>query len=197
MQNPTPKPAFDTEAEYRTIERALLDSARGRWFLAEHGRRARRLDSALLEDAIGRLQGSLREPPALLGQLQGEIERIVAEIASARAQLVSRQSATAAQGSEGPATTSVREILRAAEDLHEKAWQLQGNEIDADRCQAIARDAARISALGQAQAFESQRATAFAATLTTLDEKLAAVLATIRHEMEVDMGPAATPPPDL
>ena len=63
----------ESEDEYRTIESALLESARGRWFLAEHGRRARRLDSALLEDAIGRLQTSLRQPPALLDQLQGEI----------------------------------------------------------------------------------------------------------------------------
>ena len=53
-------------------------SARGRWFLAEHGRRARRLDSALLEDAIGRLQTSLRQPPALLGQLRAEIETLKA-----------------------------------------------------------------------------------------------------------------------
>ena len=34
---------LDPEHEYRAIERALVETARGRWFLAEHGRRARRL----------------------------------------------------------------------------------------------------------------------------------------------------------
>ena len=53
-------PDFDAREEYLTIEAALLETARGRWFLSEHGRRARRLDSALLEDAIGRLQSSIR-----------------------------------------------------------------------------------------------------------------------------------------
>ena len=72
MQRLSPATSDDSETEYRTIESALLESARGRWFLAEHGRRARRLDSALLEDAIGRLQTSLRQPPALLGQLQAD-----------------------------------------------------------------------------------------------------------------------------
>ena len=60
----------ETDDEYRAIEAALLESARGRWFLAEHGRRARRLDSALLEDAIGRLQTSLRlDLPVFSGEL--------------------------------------------------------------------------------------------------------------------------------
>ena len=82
MQQPSLNTVFDAEREYLAIESALLESARGRWFLAEHGRRARRLDSALLEDAIGRLKTSLREPPALLGQLKFEIEQICAFVAT-------------------------------------------------------------------------------------------------------------------
>ncbi len=199
MQNPTPQPAFDTEAEYRTIERALLDSARGRWFLAEHGRRARRLDSALLEDAIGRLQGSLRSPPALLGQLKAEVERIGADLATVRNQLLARQpadpAAHAAHGADAPhpPAASVQEILRAAETLHEKAWLLHGDELDAARCEAIARDAQRIAALGQAQAVESSRARSFAAALERTEHRLAAVLASIIHEMEVDHAGVAQP----
>ena len=62
MHRLAPANAVETDDEYRAIEAALLESARGRWFLAEHGRRARRFDSALLDDAIGRLQSSLRQP---------------------------------------------------------------------------------------------------------------------------------------
>ena len=79
---------FDAETEYRAIETALLESARGRWFLAEHGRRARRVDGQLLQDAIGRLQSSLRDPPALLGQLRNEIESLQGLMRETRAALV-------------------------------------------------------------------------------------------------------------
>src|SRR5690606_5240668 len=68
--------SVDLEQEYRTIEAALLNTPRGRWFLAEHGRRARRLDSYMLEAAIEKLQKSIRQPPALLGQLRHEVEEL-------------------------------------------------------------------------------------------------------------------------
>ena len=90
MQPLTPALPSDTETEYRAIETTLLETARGRWFLAEHGRRARRLDSTLLDDAIKRLQSTLREPPALLGQLKAEIEAIKAQMAETRATLLAK-----------------------------------------------------------------------------------------------------------
>ena len=90
MNRPSPSPAQETDEEYRTIEAALLESARGRWFLAEHGRRARRLDSALLEDAIGRLQTSLRDPPALLDQLQNELSDLKSHIDTLRGELLAK-----------------------------------------------------------------------------------------------------------
>ncbi|HEY8194310.1 MAG TPA: hypothetical protein VIF13_04615, partial [Hyphomicrobium sp.] len=106
--------AEDTETEYRAIEATLLETARGRWFLAEHGRRARRLDSTLLEDAIRRLQGSLREPPALLGQLKAEIETVKANLADTRARLMARPTVD-------ESILPTHAILKAAEDIHDIA----------------------------------------------------------------------------
>lgn len=186
MQQPTSQAAFDADIEYAKIERALLDTARGRWFLAEHGRRARRLDSALLEDAIGRLQGSLRQPPALLGRLKAEVERLSGDLAATRATLLARPQRTDDAGA-----APVAQILRAAETLHENAWQLHGNDVDAERCESIARDASRIYAMSQAQAHESQRTVAFADSLVRLETGLSALLTTIQHEMEVDTAPVA------
>ena len=82
---------FEPETEYRAIETALLETARGRWFLAEHGRRARRVDSAVLQDAIGRLQSSLRDPPALLGQLRNEVVSLQVLLNETRSALVANQ----------------------------------------------------------------------------------------------------------
>ena len=85
----------------------------------------------------------------------------------------------------------VAQILRAAETLHENAWQLHGNDVDAERCESIARDASRIYAMSQAQAHESQRTVAFADSLVRLETGLSALLTTIQHEMEVDTAPVA------
>src|SRR3954452_20807766 len=44
------------EAEYEAIEAAVMETARGRWFLAEFPRRNRTADTQVLLDAIGRLE---------------------------------------------------------------------------------------------------------------------------------------------
>jgi hypothetical protein len=174
--------AEDTETEYRAIETTLLETARGRWFLAEHGRRARRLDSNLLEDAIRRLQGSLREPPALLGQLKAEIETVKASLAETRASLMARPTVD-----EGIMPTHA--ILKAAEDIHDIAWSLQANPFDPKGCEEIARNAGKLYAMSQSQASQSRRAVAAANTLDTAAGKLEGILESVLHELKVDEAP--------
>lgn len=48
----------DCVGDYEEIERAVMESARGRWFLAEYAKRIRAQDTALILDAIHRLEGS-------------------------------------------------------------------------------------------------------------------------------------------
>lgn len=199
MQQPSLNTVFDAEREYLAIESALLESARGRWFLAEHGRRARRLDSALLEDAIGRLKTSLREPPALLGQLKFEIEQICAFVAETRGAMMAKPpSQPIAEGRTAEANASpVRSILRATEDLHELAWSLQANDINPDACTEIARHASQIYAMSHVQAVELHRTIQFSSALESISARLSALLQTIGHEMQIDTGgaPALVPPP--
>lgn len=184
MQQLQPAGLHDTDSEYRTIEAALLESARGRWFLAEHGRRARRLDSALLEDAIGRLETSLRQPPALLGQLKYEIEQLKSHIAETRAGLVAK---TAAPHAPQHAPMS---ILKAAEDIHDIAWSLQANPFDPEGCEEIARNAGRLYVLSQSHAIHSERTLKVAEALDGATQRLEAILETVLHELQIDNGPA-------
>jgi hypothetical protein len=169
----------DTETEYRAIETTLLESARGRWFLAEHGRRARRLDSNLLEDAIRRLQSSLREPPALLGQLKAEIEAVKASLAETRANLMARPTVD-------ESILPTHAILKAAEDIHDIAWSLQANPFDPKGCEEIARNAGKLYAMSQSQASQSRRAVAAANTLDSAASKLEGILESVLHELKVD-----------
>lgn len=176
-------PDFDIEQEYRAIEAALLGSTTGRWFLAEHGRRSRRLDSRVLEDAIGKLQSSLRQPPALLGQLQSEIGELRLYLAQTREELTNRR--TEQPGSSTPAS-AMSAIQSAAEDMHKLVWSLQTKEADPVACEAIAKHASLIYAMSLQQARSSERIIALAASLDQAGGRLAALLETISHELRVD-----------
>lgn len=197
MQKTNLASTLDSDQEYRAIESALLESARGRWFLTEHGRRARRLDSALLEEAIGRLQNSIRQPPALLGQLKSEIEDLSEFVRDTRAALLAKSPpahpATGRSGSDEPQRTAAGGILRAAEDMHAAAWSLQARDVDPEGCEAIARNAAIIYALSQQQAVESRRALDMASALDAAIARLAALRQTILLELEADVGHIALP----
>ncbi|MGH1417459.1 MAG: hypothetical protein ACRBCJ_01225 [Hyphomicrobiaceae bacterium] len=197
----------DADEEYRAIETALLETARGRWFLAEHGRRARRLDSALLEDAIDKLKTSLREPPALLGQLKSELESVNTFIGETRQELFEKPTAKADEASkalgaiDGDASPTSDKtgssILKAAEDMHELAWTLQANDVDPENCEAIALHASKIYALSHQHAVQSEKTLAMAAALDNAGARLVAILDTVMHELEVDQGGAPAELPDL
>src|ERR1700736_3083383 len=49
-----------SEADYDLIESAVMETVRGRWFLAEYARRSRHADTTILLAAIGRLQAALQ-----------------------------------------------------------------------------------------------------------------------------------------
>jgi hypothetical protein len=186
--------AVDSDPEYRAIEATLLASARGRWFLAEHGRRARRLDNALIEDAITRLNASLREPSALIEQLAGRIEAVRALISDVQAALAARPLAPrgpspldrdgAAMGAP-PGPTLTQSILAASETVHELAWTLQGREgrdFDQSTLETIARQVAAIYAMSRHQAVDTEFTLRLVAHLAAADDQLAAILDTLRHE---------------
>lgn len=174
---------FDPDIEYRAIETALLETARGRWFLSEFGRRARRLDGNALEEAMKKLNSSLRQPPALLGALQREVEMLLATVADAR---ITNFAKSTPDDTVDETVSCTQSILKATEDLHEMAWKLDGDETNADHCEAIARNVSRIYALSRLQGAESERARAFGEALDGLSQRLSALLQTIKYEMQVD-----------
>ncbi|MEO1710803.1 MAG: hypothetical protein AAFR70_11105 [Pseudomonadota bacterium] len=192
----------DAETEYKAIERTLLESPRGRWFLSEHGRRARRLDTLTLHEAVHKLQDSLREPPALLGQLRNEIEGLKDLLSETREALNAKpapsvpgsQSAVASDGTGQPAGvaatavggTSVSNILNVAEAIHELAWDLQSQDINVDACEQIARQASQMYALSHRHAVESERVRKLTDALDGALLRLDGLLETVVMEAQFD-----------
>lgn len=182
MQSFEPASATDAEAEYRAIESTLLETARGRWFLAEHSRRSRRIETIELEDAMSRLKASLREPPALLGRLQTELTGVGAMLSEARGAVLARSRQASGGGAAAGELRPAAGLLDAAERLHEMIWSLQASDVDAVTCEAIGRQAAAIFALAARQAEESQRAVKLAEALDEITDRVTAVLQSIVHE---------------
>src|SRR5260370_31795169 len=52
-----------SEADYDLIEAAVMETGRGRWFLAEYARRNRHSDTMTLLGAIDRLGAAIRREP--------------------------------------------------------------------------------------------------------------------------------------
>jgi len=217
MENVRPNSAVDPEEEYKAIERTLLESPRGRWFLSEHGRRARRLDSLTLHEAINKLQHSLREPPALLGQLRNEIESLQDLLRETRGALTARQTTTQATTAQAaapiadgagdaatPTPASATHILSVAEAIHELAWDLQAQDVNVNACVKIARQASQMYALSHRHAVESERVRGLTEALDGALLRLDGLLETVALETQFDTynpvpdddAPLSAPPMD-
>ena len=186
VHKPQRSAVTDFDQEYRAIEVTLLDTARGRWFLAEHGRRARRLDNALLEDALHRLKSSLGPPTALVDRVRTELTAVREELAALRTALTARPPVMPTADGATPAQPSpVQKILEAAENVHELAWTLQGREgqdFNQRTCEDIGRQVVAIYALSRAQAAQTEATGDLIAKLTAADQRLAALIDTLANE---------------
>ncbi len=192
MHKPQRSTALDADQEYRAIEVTLLETARGRWFLAEHGRRARRLDNALLEDALHRLKSSLRPPMGLVDQVRHELQGIRDELSALRDGLTARAPMPpTAPGAASATPSQVQRILASAESVHELAWTLQGREgrdFDQRTCEDIARHVVAIYAMSRSQAMETEATLACVGKLAAMEERLAALIDQLAHEGQADQG---------
>lgn len=164
-----------SDADYEAIAAAVMETARGRWFMAEFAKRNRQADTTQLLNAIGRiervvgLQASqpshepdLGEAAALIGDLRIDLERI-----SGKAE--DRSSGLAAR-IEGAAGT----IVAATESVQEAAWSLREAGADEALCDMLDRHAAEISAAIAEIDGTVQRIDKIADTIAMLDSSLRA-----------------------
>lgn len=143
-------PAPIREEDYEAIESAVMETARGRWFLKEYTRRHRSADTNMLLDAIGRLEKTITGPqPAHdvdairfdLADMASAIARTKDEISRLQAENDS-DSQFARASSEldaivGQTEVATSEILSAAETIQEVAWTLRENEVDEEACDTL------------------------------------------------------------
>lgn len=147
MDNPhSPSPL--RESDYEAIEAAVMETEKGRWFLAEYARRNRSADTDVVLAAVGRLEKLLHRErrPDLdrirldVAEMKDAIDRTKTEIAQLKHDVdVSRvDRATHELDSIVTQTESATsEILGAAEKLQEVAWTMREGGIEPEICDTV------------------------------------------------------------
>lgn len=164
-----------SQADYEAIEAAVMETARGRWFMAEYAKRNRQADTQQLLSAIHRIErvvglgveettreANLIEAAALIHDLRADLERISGRIDE-------RSSGLAAQ-----IEVAGGVILAAAETVQETSWTLREAGADEALCDRLDRRSADISqAVGTIDGI-AQRMDKIADTIAMLDSSLRA-----------------------
>ncbi|KTS20396.1 hypothetical protein NS228_27990 [Methylobacterium indicum] len=175
--------------EYDVIEGAMLETARGRWFLGEFARRNRHADTDVLLQAIGRIETVVtaeRGPPGMerlrfdLIEMAKAISRTKSEIAAIHTpEQDQSQLGAASEALDGIVRTTERatsDILQAAEEVQEVAWTLRETGADSSVCDRLDHNATQIYTACSFQDLTAQRTSRIVNTLRYLEQRLTAMI---------------------
>lgn len=200
---PPTLPTGFSDEDFGLILDAVMETARGRWFLTEYARRNRSSDTTLVLDAVGRLESAiagasgrtesdrirmdLREMAAAIARTKAEIAAIKPDGEDGRFEEASVELDAIVKATE----TATGDILGAAEIVQEIAWNLREMGVEAEVCDLIDTKAADIYTACSFQDITGQRIRKVIGVLRFLEERIETMM-TIWEAS----GSAATPSPD-
>jgi chemotaxis protein CheZ len=157
------------EADYEAIEDAVLETARGRWFLAEHARRNRQAETARLLAALDRIETAIRRIPAsdAIDRIRGHLAGIAAAMARTRRE-VDRTAST------GEMTTPA--LIAVAERIQDVTWILRDRGAEDGICDLLDGLAVRLIAASRRQDALDHDLRRLIAGLRDLDGRIAAMV---------------------
>ena len=130
-----------TQADYDAISTAFMETARGRWFLAEYARRNRNADTSMVLEAVARIEQTLaaqKQPPAE-SAAPDLLAAVTSILTATRASVETALANPAADNALTPARNSAR-IIR------EIAWGLRESGADGRICGLLDAQVAAIDA---------------------------------------------------
>ncbi|MEX0590673.1 MAG: chemotaxis protein [Xanthobacteraceae bacterium] len=186
---PPPALAPFTDADYESIAAAVLETARGRWFLTEYARRNRHSDTKIVLEAIEKLERMIAqraegpEPDRVrvdLVEMMEAITRTKNEIASIRPAPDSAnhfdQASSELDAIVGTTEKATSDILAAAERVQEIAWTLREQGVDAAVCDLIDSNAAEVYSACSFQDLTGQRIRKVIEVLRFLEARIDAMI---------------------
>jgi hypothetical protein len=178
-----------SEADYGAIEAAVLETARGRWFLKEFARRNRTADTLVLLDAMDRLQQAVTAERSAqdLDRLRFDLVEMAKAISLTKAEIAALHPAdqpyshlvVATEALDAITRTTERatsDILDAAEQIQEAAWTLREEGANAPLCDKRDRRATEIYTACSFQDVTAQRTSRIIQTLRYLEGRINAMI---------------------
>lgn len=173
------------EEDYEAIESAVMETARGRWFLAEYARRNRSADTTMLLDAIKRLENALDTKPRETSEdeLRFDLMEMAATIAQTRLDIAAIATSSGDQSQlntvageldlvVGATEQATYKILAAAESIQEVAWDMRACGLDGENSDLLERYATDIFSACEFQDITGQRITKVVDVLNYIEERL-------------------------
>jgi len=177
------------KADYESIEAALLQSTRGRWFLAEYTRLNHSADTRMLLDAITKLKASVMRPreDAQKNHVRRDLLEMAEAISKTRSEINAMRSAEVDDCKFNSATEELdaiveatematSDILTAAEDIQETAWLLRENGGAKESCDKLDAHATDIYTACSFQDLTGQRISKVVQTLRFLENRVLAMI---------------------
>ena len=196
--------------DYAAIESAVMETARGRWFLDEFARRNRQANTDVLIAALARLERSFNESRNTLGfdRFRDDLVDMARSIKRTRVELKqpAKGTPTDPDSAAGELDSIVKateeattEILSAAETVQEIAWTLRENGENQTLCDALDAQATAVYTACSFQDLTAQRISKVIQLLHYLEARLSAVIGIWGLDpdtiAESEGSGAETPPP--
>lgn len=177
------------ESDYEAIELAVMETARGRWFLREFAARNRQADTTMLLQAINRLEGTVSGERAMehIERVRFDLLEMAKSIAGLKIELDIHDDGGAEHSRFGNATSALDAIVRiteqatsnilgATEQVQEIAWNLREQQYDEATCDRIDKLATDIYNACGFQDLTAQRTQKVVRTLRFLEGRINALV---------------------
>jgi len=170
--------------QYEALESAVMESARGRWFLAEYAKRNRAADTTMLLDALKKLENVASGSPAKADKPQPDIEQLACAIKAARSEIASTHNDLLPDGGYLPSDAALydrialdarlasSEIARRSMSLRVIAGGLKAATAEEEHVEAVEANARSLETLSWSQEVLSERIAKAMGLLSHIDEAL-------------------------
>jgi chemotaxis protein CheZ len=184
-----PVPAPISEADYEAIEGAVMETARGRWFLAEYARRNRQADTMMLLKALDRIEAAMRGERSVesVDRFRFDLVEMSKAIARTKTEIAAMKPDADHHGKFGEATeeldsvvqateAATSDILECAERIQEIAWTLREQGLDAEVCDLLDAKATEVYTACSFQDLTGQRTRKVIGVLRYLEGRINAMI---------------------
>ncbi len=196
------------EHDFDAIEAAVMETSRGRWFLAEYQRRNRSADTKLVLGALSKIDGKLNVSPTPasavdtsylsgISEINGAIETLHRDLA-----LLQKRGAHSITANASSLTALVEldnsgagKLAGAIESLREVSWTMREVGTNPEFCNTIDAMTAEISAACGVDDTSTKRVSKLVGTIDYVQQRLNKITAEIGlHSTTTQTSPALSDP---